>query len=67
MSGNFSLPRFHRPRPDLSRPRSGCQPSSMTVKGRFSPVGDNSTMRRASARTDAELLSPYAQYQSLWP
>src|SRR5438105_2685644 len=67
MSGNLSLPRSHVPAPVLSEPRPGCHPSSMTANGRFAPLGDNSTMLRASVSTVAALFFPYAQYQSLLP
>src|SRR5215831_2382755 len=67
MSPNFSLPWSQVPVPDLSAPRPGCHPSSITTNGRFSPVGDNSTTWAASVRTVSAVFFPYAQYQSLLP
>ena len=67
MLGNFSFPRSQVPMPARSRPRPGCQPSSMTENGRLAPAGESSTIRCASTSTVSALLLPYAQYQSLWP
>src|SRR5262249_5794858 len=67
MSPNLSFPWSHVPAPDLSLPRPGCQPSSITANGRFEPVGERSTMFFTSVRTLDRLFLPYAQYQSLLP